>query len=243
MRKNFTILLMLFVTISLSGSLFSQTLELQTTDGTHLQYGDTVTVSGTPQSSELIGLLHVKNISSNSVIVTCTKTYIYLVPGSSNTFCWANNCYPPNTFTSTSSKTLAPQEVATDFSGDYYPSGNAGISYIRYTFNVYHGDSAWIIIKFDATGSGINSNNIAKLSKPYPNPASTQINIPYQLSSNQKGSIEIFDLIGKSKGVYTLNSKSTIQTLLLEDYNNGIYFIQLKANGKVVGTEKIIVKH
>ncbi|GAB4454437.1 MAG: hypothetical protein Fur0028_09820 [Bacteroidales bacterium] len=243
MRKNFTLLLMLFLTTSLLSSLFSQTLELQTTGGSPLQYGDTITVSGTPQSSELIGYLHVKNISSSSVSVTCTKTYIYIVPGSSNTFCWANNCYPPSTFTSTSSKTLAPLEVATDFSGDYYPSGNAGISYIRYTFNVYHGDSAWIIIKFDATGAGINSNNMAKLSKPYPNPATTQINIPYQLSFNQKGTIEIFDIIGKSKGIFTLNPKSNFQTLLLEDYNNGIYFIQLKANGKVVGTEKIIVKH
>lgn len=242
MRKNFTFLFMFLVFSSLSVSLFSQTLELQTTGGSPLQYGDTITVSGTPQSSELIGYLHVKNISSSSVSITCTKTYIYIVPGSSNTFCWANNCYPPNTFTSTSSKTLAPQEIATDFTGDYYPSGNSGISYIRYTFNVYHGDSAWIIIKFDATGSGISSNNMAKLSKPYPNPATTQINIPYQLSTNQKSSLEIFDIIGKSKGVYTLNSKSNIHTLLLEDYNNGIYFIQLKANGKVVGTEKIVVK-
>jgi hypothetical protein len=55
MRKNFTILLMLFVTIHYQVHYFTN-LRITNYDGTHLQYGDTVTVSGTPQSSELIGL-------------------------------------------------------------------------------------------------------------------------------------------------------------------------------------------
>lgn len=243
MRNFFTLFSLFLLLSSFSGVLFSQTLELQTTNGSILQYGDTITVSGTSQSSELIAHLNVKNISSNSIQVSCTKSYVSIVTGSSNTFCWANNCYPPTVYTSTNSKTLASQEIATDFSGDYYPNGISGISYIRYTFNVYHGDSAWIIVKYDATGSSISSNNLAKLLKPYPNPASTNVNIPFQLSSNQKGCIEIYDVIGKIKGQFYINSKTNIQSLPVDNLNNGIYFVQLKVNGNIIGTEKIIIKH
>jgi len=242
MKKFFTYFLFLTAISCFSISLNAQTLELYTTDGNLLHYGDTITVSGTPQSSELIGHVHVKNISSNSVQVSCTKWYLYIVPGSSNTFCWANNCYPPNTFTSPM-KTIASQETVTDFSGDYYPSGISGISYIRYTFNVYHGDSAWIVIKFDATGSGINSNLIAKLSKPFPNPANSIVNVPYQISSTQKGSIEVYDMIGKLKTSIALNPKQNMMSIPVDSYNNGIYFLQLKVNDHCIGTEKIIVKH
>lgn len=220
----------------------AQTLELYSTTGNLLQYGDTITVSGTPQSSSLIGYVHVKNISNNSVQVSCTKWYLYVVPGSNNTFCWANNCYPPTTFTSPN-KLIASQETVTDFSGDYYPNGNAGISYIRYTFNVYHGDSAWIVIKFDATGQGINSNSIAKLSKPYPNPANSNINVPVSIKSNQNGIIEVYDILGKLITTVVAPAKNSNVNIPLVDFNNGIYFIQLNVNGKVIGTEKIIVKH
>jgi len=140
-------------------------------------------------------------------------------------------------------KTIASQETVTDFSGDYYPSGISGISYIRYTFNVYHGDSAWIVIKFDATGSGINSNSIAKLSKPFPNPANSIVNVPYQISSTQKGSIEVYDMIGKLKTSIALNPKQNMMSIPVDSYNNGIYFLQLKVNDHCIGTEKIIVKH
>ncbi|NSW44842.1 MAG: T9SS type A sorting domain-containing protein [Bacteroidales bacterium] len=242
MKKFFIFFLYLAAFSCFSLYLNAQTLELYTTSGNLLQYGDTITVSGTPQSSELIGHVHVKNISSNTIQVSCTKSYLYIVPGSSNTFCWANNCYPPNTFTSPM-KTIAPQEIVTDFSGDYYPTGNAGISYIRYTFNVYHGDSAWIVIKYDATGSGINSYNFAKLSTPYPNPANSVVNVPYYLSSSQKGSIEIYDMIGKLKTSIALNPKQNMITIPVNAYNNGIYFLQLKVNGNSISTEKIIVKH
>ncbi|MGQ9846172.1 MAG: T9SS type A sorting domain-containing protein, partial [Bacteroidales bacterium] len=220
----------------------AQTLELYTTTGNLLQYGDTITVSGTPQSSSLIGNVHVKNISNNSVQVSCTKSYLYIVPGTTNTFCWANSCYPPTTFTS-QMKLIESQQTVTDFSGDYYPNGNAGISYIRYTFNVYHGDSAWIVIKFDATGSAINSNTLSKLSKPFPNPASSVVNIPYQINSSQKGSIEIYDMIGKLKTSIALNPQKNIVTIPIDAYKDGVYFTQLKVNGICMGTEKLIIKH
>lgn len=242
MKRKFILFLNIIAISCISIRLSAQTLELYTTTGNLLQYGDTITVSGAPQSSELIGYVHVKNISNNSVQVSCTKWYLYIVPGSNNTFCWANNCYPPTTFTS-SMKLIAPQETVTDFSGDYYPNGNFGISYIRYTFNVYHGDSAWIVFKFDATGSGINSNTISKLSKPFPNPAGSVVNIPYQISSSQKGSIEIFDMIGKLKTSISLNPKKNMISIPIDEYNDGIYFVQLKVNGNCIGTEKLMIKH
>lgn len=239
------LLFYLFVMFCFLGYSFSQTLQLSTPEGQILNYGDTITVNGTPQSSELIAHLYVKNISTSTVSVTCTKSYISIVSGSTNTFCWANNCYPPNTFTSTGSKTLAPQEVATDFSGDYYPNGNAGISIIRYTFNVYHGDSAWIIVKYDATGSSILTNSYAYFSKPYPNPASEYVSISLsKLSSNQKATIHIFDITGnKIHSIQIPTNNSNNVNIPVSHLKNGVYILQYILNNQLIRTDKLIIQH
>jgi hypothetical protein len=68
----------------------------------------------------------------------------------------------------------------------------------------------------------------------YPNPASSLINIDYDLKTNSTVSIELFDIVGRS--VKTLLS-STTQTVdkyknvfQLTDLNSGVYFIKLKIN-------------
>lgn len=242
MKRFFTFFNIYFLAFGLHGVLSAQTLELSNENGVQMQYGDTLFISGTPQTSEMVAHVKVKNISSGSVSVSCSKTYMYIVPGTSNVFCWANSCYPPTTFNSLS-MTIAPDSIVDDFSGHYYPANNAGISVILYTFKIPHGDSAWFFAKFDATGQGINSNNISKLSKPYPNPANSNINIPFSIRSNQNGIIEVYDILGKLKTSIVAPAKNSNITIPLIDFNNGIYFIQLKVNGKVAGTEKIIVKH
>ncbi len=239
------ILLFYLVMICILNHLYSQTLELTTPEGQILNYGDTITVNGSSQSSELIAHVYVKNISNSTVSVTCTKSYISIIPGSSNTFCWANNCYPPNIFTSTGSKTLAPQEVATDFSGDYYPNGNAGISFIRYTFNVYHGDSAWIIVKYDATGSSVLTNSYTYFSKPYPNPASEYVFISLsKLSNHQKATIDIFDITGKKiHSIQMPTNNSNNVNIPVSHLKNGVYILQYIVNNKLIRTDKLIIQH
>lgn len=70
----------------------------------------------------------------------------------------------------------------------------------------------------------------------YPNPATDQINIHFDLKLTSSVKIELYDIAGKI--VRTLMSPSTLtankynETYQLSDLNSGMYFIKLNINGK-----------
>lgn len=58
---------------------------------------------------------------------------------------------------------------------------------------------------------------------PFPNPASTFINIPYHISENQ-GSLILFSTNGKEIANYTINGHENILTINTSQFIPGIYF-------------------
>jgi hypothetical protein len=243
MRNYLSFFFFMFLSVCISVKLNSQTLTFYSENNAVINSGDTITCTGTPQTSEISAYMKVKNISNSNVQVSCTKEYITIINGSSNTFCWANSCYPPATFTS-NSIIINADSINNGFSADYFPNNNAGISVIKYVFGIYHGDSAWIFVKFNATGSGIGINNMtAKLFNPYPNPANSNVFIPVYLPSAKNGILEVYDICGKLKNKISVHPNTSFVNLPVNSYPEGLYFVQFKVNGMVVGTEKIMVKH
>ncbi len=227
--------------ICISASVFSQTLQLYTENNTLLNYGDTITLTGTPQTSELSISLKVKNTSSSNVQVWCIKEYVSVISGTSNTFCWANTCFPPTTFSSPN-MWLYPDTMTDGFSAHYYPNNNIGVSIIKYTFHVVHGDTAWIIIKF-IIPTTINGNYVtSKLFNPFPNPASSNVTVPVYLPSVKNAVLEVYDVCGKIKNKILVQSNSSLVNIPVSSYPEGIYFVQLHVNGIIAGTEKFVVK-
>jgi len=237
--KNF--LLLFLSTCCLSVYLTSQNIQLLTNQNSILANGDTITVSGTPQTSELIAYVKVKNISLTTVEVSCRKWLVNVVTGSTNVFCWAGLCYPPYISVSQTMNIL-PDDIVNDFSGHYYPNGINGISYIMYTFDVRGGDTAWFYVKYDATGQQISSNTVSKLFKPYPNPASKEVNIPFNLSTRVNAQVEIYDILGKKQQSLPIKTNANVLTIPITWLKDGIYFVQLVSDGKIIGTEKIVIK-
>lgn len=135
-------------------SVFSQSLELSYgSHSTPLNYGDTITIDSLSTVNELVASLNVKNADIVSRNVYCRKQYIYVVPNTVNTFCWAGSCYPPTTFISSSSTAIGSGQTNSEFTAHYDPLGINGTSIIMYSFSIFHGggDSAWVYVKFNVT--------------------------------------------------------------------------------------------
>jgi hypothetical protein len=233
--RYFLLSVFLLALIRVSG----QSLQFFDSQNLPLNNGDTLIVTGSIQTSEMIAIVKVKNLTNNNLEVTCKKWQLSIVPGSTNVFCWANLCYPPNV--NVSNSMIIPAGVTVDdFSGHYYPNGNSGVSIVMYSFDVRGADSAWFYVKYDV-GQGISDNQLNKLYKPFPNPASKEVLVSYSINNSKYSFIEIYDVLGNKQMVINLNGKQNFVQIPVYNLKNGLYFIQLRVDGRIIGTEKIIV--
>lgn len=108
----------------------------------------------------------------------------------------------------------------------------AGRSSNAITLNVVQGSS-----------TGIAENELISGLQNYPNPFSTSTNINYSLSTNASIELSILDLLGNKVMILENNSKAagthTIE-LNAENLAEGMYLLQLKANGSI-STRKMII--
>ena len=72
----------------------------------------------------------------------------------------------------------------------------------------------------------------------YPNPA--QNNFSIEFKSNTEGSVRIFDISGKVVFSSTINSIN--QTIDCSNLNNGLYIVQIEANGTLTSQKLNISK-
>jgi len=78
----------------------------------------------------------------------------------------------------------------------------------------------------------------------YPNPASTQIKIPFYAKQGKVANIKIADITGKIvKEITPANLQNGLNEVNvdLHDLNNGIYFYTYTLDGNVIATRKLIV--
>ena len=144
-------------------SVMSLSLEVYDKSGNVLSNGTDIYLSGdSSYSTIMVAEFCVKNISTASVSVKAKKILTTIIPGSSNTFCFAGSCYPSGTYVSGSTAIINPGVKDTTFSGDYRPRGHLGESIITYVFfNVADpNDSAWVVVHFNAISAIIQGLQI-----------------------------------------------------------------------------------
>lgn len=231
--------LLIVIFIGTSVFLFGQDLQMSTPEGVPVGSGDTIICSGADTSDVITGHMYLINISAQSQSVYAKKSYVYIVPGTINAFCWAGSCY--TSFVSPNDEVLAPGDTAKDFSTEFMPQGFSGVSIIRYTFFGSHCDSVWFFIKYNVLPTGIGSINATSLvSNPFPNPASDNIN--YYLNDLQgQMFVGIYDLTGKMVKSVNLNNTGLVQ-ISVSDLKKGVYFAEVRSGSRVIKTNKILVR-
>jgi type IX secretion system substrate protein len=216
-------------------------------DGAVIENGHSFLVEGSPEDSELvIEHLSVKNISGVSVDVYAKKVIVAEVENTSNTFCWADNCYGPNTYVSIDPATIEAGATNTEFSGHYGPAGTVGITEINYVFfnDADPSDTTYINVQFKTSSEGIEGILAQGLSQPYPNPANDQLNIDVDLKGiDSKVEVIISNLLGSTVKNIEASGRSGALTINVSDLDSGLYIYSVMVNGKIEKSNKLIIQH
>jgi len=84
--------------------------------------------------------------------------------------------------------------------------------------------------------ASIDGNTIGQISV-YPNPATNQVN--FDLANNVADMITIFDISGRV--IESIQINGSIESLNVENFENGIYFYQVINNNEAIKTGKFVV--
>lgn len=247
------ILLLAIFCLAISGFSFGQ-LEVISADGTHgLNNGDTVVKFGDATDEMTVDLLLANN-GLNTVTIGARRDSILLpMRDTDNDFCWAGFCYSTSTDVSPYSETLNGEDTTTsqnEFQGHYYPYGHLGAAYIRYDFynasNPSAGDSAWVVVEYVATPTGIENiqHNSIHFAIPYPNPATSFVTIGYGFTSGvQSANLKIFNMLGECVRTLPLSAMQNTANLNVQNMPSGIYVCEIQAQGCSPVYQKLVVSH
>lgn len=234
MKKIILPLVIIYFSFGLSAQVF----EFYDENNQLFPAGDTVFFNG-PETSAPTIHMKVKNISASEQIVHCRKSYVYIVPGTDNAFCWAGNCY--TTMVASNAATMSPDEIDTTFSAEYMPQGVTGTSIIKYKFYNDIGDTIMFVARYNIFSTGIAGNgNEQIISYPFPVPAENYIN--YIVSDNISDLvIVLYNITGKS--VKTINVYNTgLLQIAVSDLKKGIYIAEVRSGSRVIKTNKILIR-
>ncbi len=236
MKKGIFILGLMFWTFVSFGQSFSLTY-----NGAGLAPDEEIVVSCTlPDDNNALTNLLVNNNSSETKSVKVKKVYIDVVEGSEESFCWGM-CYPPNVFESPYPVSIDAGGASGDFTGDYNPHGNYGSSKIRYVFfdENNSADSISVVARYDFLDA-VDNHTAADAVSMYPNPANSVLNISVS-SGMPDATVKIFNVLGKV--VKKADFSGTMISVPVDDLQNGIYFVRIMDNGKIINTEKLLIRH
>jgi hypothetical protein len=213
------------------------------------ELGETLTLWGHPDSAEIVFHVVCHNNTDRDLNVKVRRNQIEMVDGTSSQFCWGGSCWPPDVDESPSA-TLIPageQSGEEDFSAHYSPSSHNGTSTIEYTF--FNEDDEDLNVKITvyywASPDGIAEDLMkgGSISDIYPNPATSLVNIDYNLPSGvNSAKVRIVNLLGALVKESTIERNANKLTMDISDLKGGVYFYTVLINDDVFKTKKLLIQ-
>ena len=245
MKKIFTLI---FALVMATGCAYAQSLTLSY-EGTAINSGDTLEVV-VPILDERDFWLAVTNVSEEDVMVVAVREDLDVLEGAEATFCFAGNCYLPHTLVSQtvmvpSQSTLSHETMPDNAFHLTYTTPVAGVSYIKFTFANEDdmADNAVVIFKLVSDPTNIVNMAVATKMRAYPNPASENVTIEYAYTGNSNNvKLVIKNLLGATLLTKSLDANGNRVKVDLSEYNAGIYFYSIEADGRPLVTKKLLVK-
>ena len=227
----------------------THSLSLSDDDGP-LEHDEVVVMSASPSTEIMKKYIYVTNNSDEAKHLLVKKEEIEILPGTFNSFCWAEFCYPPFVFVAPDILTLGPGDTTSgdDFYSEYSPEGGEGTSIIRYTFfdSEDVNDSVSVIVHYITTtvGTGMPLSLNSSVSRPYPNPASSVVNFDIELDTGiTSAAIVIRNLLGSVVLEQSVNLQETKVSIPVNHLREGIYFYSLvTGEEQLVRTGRFIIK-
>ena len=200
---------------------------------------------------EMIQEMQVRNLTDASIDVMIRREKVQIVDGTQNSFCWGG-CYAPQV--DSSPRPLAVEAGAASLPGllsfhqaiaspddpEVYITGTSIVKYYAYPAD-NENDQVCIEVWFAYGAEGINEKEVV-LGHAYPNPASSVVRFDYELPGVANASMSVYNLLGQEVLKQDLTALQGQAVLSVADLTEGIYFCNLKVNGRTVKTEKFIVR-
>lgn len=207
--------------------------------------GDTVEVWGNPDTTEIVFLAHLFNGTDANMNIVAKRTQIDTVPATSNYFCWGA-CFPD--FVDESEEVeIVPGLNTEEFSAHYRPQGQIGTSFVEYLFTNRDNSeqNVKVVIKFWASPMGVSEDVMTggSISDIYPNPATTAVNINFDMPSTvNTAKVQLINLLGSVVKEVNIEPNSSNLSMDISELKGGVYFYAVVINGDVYKTRKLLVK-
>jgi len=130
--------------------------------------------------------------------------------------------------------------VLHNFGNAYYASGvfiHIGGQLRFYFIKKMYGETSYITEVYSCSGnySGIAPTEPSNMLLPYPNPASSIVNLPYEIPQGTTAEMRIFNLDGQLVDVKQIGSHFNNIQLNVDNYTPGLYFYEYNGNkGKFI---------
>lgn len=232
------------VTVNYLGSGYFTLLE----GDTNVINNKTLTVTSTNlQVEELEQKIKFVNNSGSDAELFVRRIINEEVNGSENSFCFGVLCYSGSTDTSAIVTLVGAGTVDSSFKAEYFPNQHAGKTSITYEFfNLAEGREeirVSVTVIFNISGVGIDEHPVAIL-RTYPNPASSQVNVEYDLKpGGGDAGLIIRNMAGKTMSCVPLDRYVGKATIDVSWLNDGIYTCTIMDSGKALESDKFIVRH
>lgn len=193
---------------------------------------------------EFVQDMQIRNLSGGDMNVVVEREEISIADGSMNYFCWGL-CFSPEVSVSRPPVPVAAGEVSVigALAFHYTPAESLGSSSIRYyAYDPNVEDSRVSIIIVFNSSEDVSERVIADMGCAYPNPASSAVHFNYEVSAGVHASVSVYNLLGQEVLKQDLNALQGQAVLSVADLTEGIYFCNLKVDGRTVKTEKFIVR-
>lgn len=206
---------------------------------------DVFVAGNTSNTTEL--LFHNTDAVSHSY--KCRRTIYTVAADDSTQFCWGGLCYNWGTNLSSLSLSVAAGDTVDFAAYGFHAIFNTKMStmtrYVHYQFydvsNIT--DSVGVTIRYNSTVGVDEMDKIGgTISNAFPNPANSLVSMKYELKEfSQKGSIVVYDMLGKVQKELALSDRKGTAKIDVSDLNQGVYFYAFLVDGKAITTKKLVV--
>lgn len=167
-----------------------------------LSNGDTLTVTGPPDTLQLITWLRIDNTSAETLRIRMKKQEVAMLPGTVSSICWAGYCYGPDMTESTFPLVLEPEQSDTGCFTHYGPNLQRGTSVVRWTWfsEADPADSILVTVFYATYPTGVAEagQSLPALSFAGRIPADLILPVHYSLPQGVRARLEVINNHGNT---------------------------------------------
>jgi Secretion system C-terminal sorting domain len=190
----------------------------------------------------------VVNATAGAVNINCKRWVIQEVAGSLNKFCWGDYCFTWGTDVANEAILMAAGTSNSTFHGYYRHQGNPGQTIVAYCFYDYDNPSNEFCydVNYCVDGEcvvGVQEGVFqAESFDIAPNPIAGTGAFTYAFTTRpENAKISIYNSLGAIVKVIDLTTQKGAVLIDARDFETGVYFCSLEANGQVFKTSRLMI--